>query len=310
MAPHSDGHPHPLQPRHHQAHCQRRPQRLRVRVLLAGQHGPAGIHHQADRGQDEPGTRRQRSGRAGHSAGRGQHPLLLVPAAQPLQIRAEAESGIQYRGAERPPAHPAHARTSQNRTRPHLRRSTGRGDRRPLPPHRARRKGRHGRHPPLRRHPQGRPLRAAHHPVIRNGEHDLCQQVRSRLHRQELQEDGRGPAPHRFGQLRLRRLYLPQPRHDGRDSPREEPQGAAEHPVCRPVGIVPLPHQPQPHQPLALLARHVPHCRVPETHHVEHAPGCGCPPTDYLRSHRQVPQDEEPGRGGRLQARWPSSTTW
>ena len=54
LAKHSDGHPDPFQPRHYQAHRQRRPQRFRICILLAGQYRPARVHHQADRRQDEP----------------------------------------------------------------------------------------------------------------------------------------------------------------------------------------------------------------------------------------------------------------
>ena len=38
----------------YQAHRQRRPQRFRICILLAGQYRPARVHHQADRRQDEP----------------------------------------------------------------------------------------------------------------------------------------------------------------------------------------------------------------------------------------------------------------
>ena len=40
-------------------HCQRGSQFVRLYLLLAGEHRLTGFHHQADRGQDESGTRRQ-----------------------------------------------------------------------------------------------------------------------------------------------------------------------------------------------------------------------------------------------------------
>ena len=46
-------------PRYHQTHRQRRPESFRIYLLLAGKHGPTGVYHQTDRGQDEPGTRRK-----------------------------------------------------------------------------------------------------------------------------------------------------------------------------------------------------------------------------------------------------------
>ena len=96
-----------------------------------------------------------------------------------------------------------------------------------------------------------------------------CSQIRCRLHRQEFQKDGCGPAPYCIRQFRLRRLYLPQPGHAGRDCPRKESQRAAEHSFCCSGRIIPLPHQPQPRQPLALLTCHVSRGRVPAAHHLE-----------------------------------------
>ena len=56
---HHYGNSDPVQPRHHQTHCQRGSQFVRLYLLLAGEHRLAGFHHQADRGQDESGARRQ-----------------------------------------------------------------------------------------------------------------------------------------------------------------------------------------------------------------------------------------------------------
>ena len=42
-------------------------------------------------------------------------------------------------------------------------------------------------------------------------------------------------------------------------------------------------------QSLALLTRHVPGGRVPETYHLEQPAGRGCSPQDHLRSHRKIP---------------------
>ena len=51
---------------------------LPIVILTPGQHRPAGIHHQADGGQDESGTRRAGGGRTADSAGGRRHTLLLV----------------------------------------------------------------------------------------------------------------------------------------------------------------------------------------------------------------------------------------
>ena len=50
----------------------------RRHLLLAGQHKPDPVDHQAHRGQDEPGPRHRGGRRAGDSARGGQHPLLFV----------------------------------------------------------------------------------------------------------------------------------------------------------------------------------------------------------------------------------------
>ena len=114
------------------------------------------------------------------------------------------------------------------------------------------------------RHPQGRPVCTPYHTVQRIGQRSVCSQIRCRLHRQEFQKDGCGPAPYCIRQFRLRRLYLPQPGHAGRDCPRKESQRAAEHSFCCSGRIIPLPHQP-----LALLTCHVSRGRVPAAHHLE-----------------------------------------
>ena len=118
----SDSHRHPdsFQSRGERADGQRRPQCFRVRLLLAGQYGLAGVHHQTDRGQDELGARCQSGGCASHPVGGGRGTFLLLRPAQPLQVCPSAEPGVQYRSPECPPAHPAYARPPQDCPGPYL----------------------------------------------------------------------------------------------------------------------------------------------------------------------------------------------
>ena len=170
---------HPVLARHHRPHGTRGPEHLRVCLLLAGQYRPAALHHQAHRGQDEPGARRQGGRSTDDSRGGGLHPLLLVRATQPLPLRAGAEQGVRHRGTQRPSADAAYARTSENRAGTHLRGGNEplraipgqhpRGHLRRLIPPRGKERP-SGRRPSAGRDTCPRPVHAAYHGVVGDGE--------------------------------------------------------------------------------------------------------------------------------------------
>ena len=96
--------------RYHKAHRERGHVDIRLRVLLVRQHEPHSLDYQADRGPDEHRARHQGGGRTDDSAGRGQHPLLLLGVAQPLQLYPGSVETLLDRGPEPPYCRPAQAR--------------------------------------------------------------------------------------------------------------------------------------------------------------------------------------------------------
>lgn len=111
----------------------------------------------------------------------------------------------------------------------------------------------------------------------------------------KLQEDEPRPAPSDGRAHGIWRFRFPRPTQPRGDTAYTQSEGASGQHLQDSQRLHALPHQPQPHEPLALGARHLPRIGVPQGCDMEQAAGCRCPPTDYLRCHRPVPTPENQG---------------